>query len=119
MAYSNDRYASRTTANTASVTAVMAMMSTHDTPKTLPNSTASMLLRAWPYRFNSAMPPAKLAVVTIPIAASAPRIFCRAIRPINTPETTPQMPAPTKKLIDITAEAAAPPKTACESPWPM
>ena len=35
-----------TTANTATVTEVMAMMSTHDTPRTLPNRTASMLLRA-------------------------------------------------------------------------
>ena len=46
VAYSNDRYASNTTANTATVTEVMAMMSTHDTPRTLPKRTASMLLRA-------------------------------------------------------------------------
>ena len=65
------------------------------------------------------MPPAKLAVVTMPIAASAPMILRRAMRPMSTPEMMPQMPAPTKKLIDITADAAAPPNTACDKPCPI
>ena len=41
-------------------------------------------------------PEAKDAVVTTPIAASAPISLRRVIRPMITPERTPQIPAPTK-----------------------
>ena len=100
------------TASAMSATTDTATMSATLTPSTLPNNTASMLFDAWPYRFMSAKPSAKDAVVTTPIAASAPNTRRRATRAINTPETIPQMPAPMKKLMPITALAAAPPNTA-------
>ena len=60
----------------------------------------------------SASPNANEAVVTTPIAASAPSTRRRATRAMSTPETIPQIPAPIKKLMPMTALAAAPPKTA-------
>ena len=83
-----------TAAHTA--TTLTATMSTVSTPRTEPNRTASMLFLAWPYLFSKASPRANDAVVTTPMAASAPIRRRRAMRPMMTPEAMPQMPAPTK-----------------------
>ena len=73
-----------------------ATMSAVSTPNTEPNNTASMLFFACPYLFSSAKPSANDAVVTTPIAASAPISRRRAIRPMMIPDATPQIPAPMK-----------------------
>ena len=48
------------------------------------------------------MPTAKLAVVMIPMAASAPIFRFRVVRLMSMAETKPQTLAPRKKLIDMT-----------------
>ena len=48
-----------------------------------------------------AMPRAKLAVVMMPIAASAPMTRFRVVKDMRTAERKPQTLAPTKKLMDI------------------
>ena len=48
-----------------------------------------------------AMPRAKLAVVMMPIAASAPMTRFRVVREMRRADRKPQRLAPTKKLIDI------------------
>ena len=65
------------------------------------------------------MPKAKLAVVMTPMAASPPMMRRLVTRPMARPEARPHSPAPMKKLMPTAAQMAAPPKIACERPWPM
>ena len=68
----------------------------------LPNSAASKLRVKVLKRLMSAMPRAKLAVVTMPIAASAPIVRFRVVMLMRSAERNPHTLAPTKKLMDIT-----------------
>ena len=72
------------------------------TPRMLPNRAASKLRVKVLKRLISAMPTAKLAVVTMPMAASAPIIRLRVVILMRSADTKPQTLAPTKKLMDIT-----------------
>ena len=113
------RYRATITAVVAMAMAMIVHMSTSETPSTLPNTVASMLCFTRVYRPRSAIPNAKLAVVMTPIAASAATARLRVTRPTARPDATPQTPAPTKKFKPTAAQIAAPPKIACDRPWPM
>ena len=84
------------------LTATTAKRSLSLTARTLPNRAASKL-RVKPLNLLiRATPRAKLEVVTIPMAASAPMLRLRAARLISIADTKPQMLAPMKKLMDMT-----------------
>ena len=88
--------------STAAVTATMAIKSPPPTPRMLPNRAASKLRVKVLNRLIRAMPRAKLAVVTMPMAASAPIFRLRVVRVISKADRNPHRLAPTKKLKDIT-----------------
>ena len=94
-------YPRNTAIEAAKVTATTAIRSVFDTPRMLPNRAASKLRVKDPLRLISATPRAKLEVVTMPMAASAPMVRRRVIRLISSAETKPQTLAPRKKLTDI------------------
>ena len=89
------------------------------TPLMLPNSSASKAGPLLPKRVSSATPSAKDAVVTTPIAASAPMRRLRATALMASADASPQSPAPRTIGTPSSGAAAYPPKMACDSPWPM
>ena len=115
---SSRRNASTKTA-IAAPTTTMAIRSPRKTANTFPNSTVSRDPETAPLRLWMASPIANEAVVTTPMAASAPTVDRVETRPISSAARTPQTPAPMKNDTPSTADTAAPPNTACESPWPM
>ena len=84
------------------VTTIIAIRSVSVIPKIFPNNAASKLRVKLLNLLIKATPRAKLAVVTIPIAASAliPRFL--VVRFINSAEIKPHRLAPTKKFIEST-----------------
>ena len=112
-------YPTKTTAVVKAATMTMAIRSVSLTPKIFPNSAASKLSVKPLKRLMRAIPRAKLAVVMMPMAASALMLRFRVVRLMSTAERKPQRLAPIKKLMDMTKLTTAPPKTAWDSPWPM
>ena len=88
-------------------------------PSTLPNKAASNPRVNVLNLLMIAIPSAKLAVVIIPIAASAPMVCFLVAKLIRRAEMNPQTLAPIKKLIDIRDDTTAPPKIACDNPCPI
>ena len=81
-------------AATPTVTSATTSRSSGVTPRMLPNSAASKLRVKLRVLLISATPIAKLAVVTMPIAASAPIRRRRAVALMSSAERKPQSPAP-------------------------
>ena len=88
-------------------------------PRISPKSAASKSRVKVRARLITAMPIAKAAVVTMPIAASPPIWGRREAMLIISTEIAPQTLAPIKKLMPLTKEITAPPKMLCASPCPM
>jgi len=80
---------------TRPVTIATAIRSVGVTPSTLPKSAASKFRVKLRVLLIRATPMAKLAVVTIPIAASAPIFLRRAVALMSSAERKPHRPAPT------------------------
>ena len=74
----------------------MASRSPSVTPSILPNRAASKSLVKVLKRLMRAMPNARLAVVTMPMAASAPMRAFRVVRVMSMAERKPQRLAPMK-----------------------
>ena len=85
----------------------------------LPNSRLSNAGPLLPNFVSSATPSANDAVVTTPIAASAPMRCRRVTALIASADARPQRPAPRTIGMPSSGAAAYPPKIACERPWPM
>ena len=84
------------------LTAIMAIKSLFVIPRMLPNNAASKLRVKVLNRLINATPRAKLAVVTIPIAASALIRLFLAARFISIAETKPHTLAPMNRFIERT-----------------
>ena len=98
--------------NANNVTKITAIRSALVIPSTLPNKAASKPRVKVLNLLIMAIPRAKLAVVIIPMAASAPIVFFLVAKLIRAAEMNPHTLAPMKKLIDIRDETTAPPKMA-------
>ncbi len=85
----------------------------------LPNSRASNAGPLVPNRVSRATPSANDAVVTTPIAASAPIRRLRVTALMASAEARPHSPAPSTIGTPSSGAAAYPPKMACDRPWPM
>ena len=94
------------------VTKITAIRSALVIPSTLPNKAASKPRVKVLNLLIMAIPRAKLAVVIIHMAASAPIVFFLVAKLISTADMNPHTLAPMKKLIDIRDETTAPPKMA-------
>ena len=84
------------------MTTAIAIRSPWDTPTMSPNRAASKSRVKVLYLLIRAMPRAKLAVVMMPMAASAPICLFLVARVMSRADRNPQIIAPARKLKDKT-----------------